>query len=319
LVRFAQQSVVKVHGIIVSMNFRIARFFIQISRPIYLLCNVLFFALGVGIARYLGEPLDMGDYFLGQFWALTLQLGGHYLAAFFLLTVNPRQPDRILLPQGENGSNESIRKDIILWAAYAALAATTSITLLMIRANVSVAALIVMGLISLGAIFYALPPLQIARTGYGELTLALLMANLIPALAFLLQAGGLHQMVALSTFPLTMLHLAMLLAAQFPDYLQDVKGQKYTLLVRLGWQRGMILHNLLVLSAFVFIGAAVLIGLPSPVGLPAFLVFPLGLFQVWYMTRIAAGARPFWRLLNFNAVFTFGLTAYLLTFGFWMR
>ena len=301
------------------MKFRIARFFLQISHPIYLLCNVLFFALGVGISHYLGEPLNMGDYFLGQFWVLTLQLGVQFLAAFFLLPVNPRQPDRILLPENANGSSDSIRKDILLWAAYAAMTATASITLLMIRANVSVTSLIVMGLISLGAILYALPPVQISRTGYGELTLALLMANFIPALAFLLQTGSLHQMVALSTFPLTMLHLSMFLAVKLPDYLQDIKKQNNTLLVRLGWQRGMLLHNLLVLGAFAFIGAALLIGLPSSVGLPAFLVFPLGLFQVWYMTRIAAGARPIWRLLSLNAIFTFGLTAYLLTFGFWIH
>lgn len=301
------------------MNFRIARFIFRISHPIYLLCNVLLYALGAGIARYLGEPPGVGNYLLGQFWTLTLQLGGHYLAAFFLLPVNPRQPDRVLLPEDANGSSESIRKDVFLWAAYAALAATASITLLLIRAKISAGALIVMGLIAFGAIFYALPPIRIVRLGYGDLTLALLMANFVPALAFLLQADGLHPMVALSTFPLTMLHLSMLLAVQFPNYLQDIKKLNNTFLVRLGWQRGMMLHNLLVLGAFVFLGAAVLSGLPSSVGLPAFLVFPLGLFQVWYMTRINAGARPIWRLLNLNAIFTFGLTAYLLTFGFWTR
>ena len=301
------------------MSFRIAQFFLQISRPLYLISNILVYALGVGIARYLGEPLDIGNYLLGQFWTLTLQLGGHFLAAYFLLDVHPRQPDRIIISKDNNGSNESIRKDVLLWAAFAAFAAMTSITLMLIRTNVSVAVLVVMGLIFLGTIFYSLPPLQLARTGYGEITLSLLMANLVPALAFLLHADGLHRLVAVSTFPLTMLHLAMLLAIQFPEYLEDVKQQKGTILVRLGWQRGMILHNLLVLSAFVLIGAAMLVVLPSPVGMTAFFVFPLGLFQVWYMTRINAGAKPIWRLLTYNAIFTFGLTAYLLAFGFWTR
>jgi len=301
------------------MNILVARFLIQISRPLYLLCNVLVFTLGVGIARYLGEPLDMGNYLLGQSWTLTLQLGGHFLAAYFLLPAAPRQPDRIVISPEEHDSNESIRKDILLWAAFAAFAATTSITLMLIRANISVAALIVMGLLSFGAIFYSLPPLQISRTSYGELIQSLLMANLVPALAFLLQVDGLHRLVAVSTFPLTTLHLAMLVAFQFPEYLQDVKSQKDTILVRLGWQRAMILHNLLVLSSFVLIGAAMLVVLPSSVGMPAFFVVPLGLFQVWYMTRINAGAKPIWRLLTINAIFTFALTTYLLSFGFWVR
>jgi 1,4-dihydroxy-2-naphthoate octaprenyltransferase len=301
------------------MNIRVARFFIQISRPLYLISNILVYALGVGIARYLGEPLDMGNYLLGQAWTLTLQLGGQFLAAYFLLPMMPRQPDRIIISENDDGSNESIRKDYLLWAAFAAFTGTTSFTLMLFRANISIPVLIVMGLISFGAVFYSLPPLQLSRTGYGELTLALLMANLVPALAFLLQADEIHRLVAVSTFPLTMLHLAMLLAFQLPDYLQDVKERRETILVRLGWQRGMILHNLLVLSAFALIGAALLVVLPSPVGMPAFFVFPLGLFQVWYMTRINAGAKPIWRLLIFNAIFTFGLTAYLLAFGFWTR
>lgn len=312
-------TVIEVHGIISGMNIRIARFFIKISRPLYLISNILVFALGVGIARYLGEPLDMGNYVLGQSWTLTLQLGGQFLAAYFLLPVIPRQPDRIIISESDDDSNESIRKDFLLWAAFAAFTATTSITLMLIRTNISISVLIVMGLISFGAIFYSLPPLQFSKTGYGELILALLMANLIPALAFLLQAEEIHRLVAVSTFPLTTLHLAMLLAFQLPEYLQDIKRRRETVLVRLGWQRGMILHNLLVLSAFVLIGAAMLVILPPPVGMPAFFVFPLGLFQVWYMTRINAGARPIWRLLIFNAIFTFGLTAYLLAFGFWTR
>ena len=299
------------------MSIRTTRFFLQISRPLYLLCNILVFTLGLGIARYLGESLDMAQYLLGQSWALTVQLGGHYLAAYFLLPVNPRQPDRIMLPEEEGESEESIRKDTILWAALAALAAATSITLMLMRTNVSMAVFIVMGLIFLGTVFYSLPPLQIARTGYGELILALLMANLVPALAFLLQADGLHRLVAMSTFPLTMLHLAMLLAFQLPNYFQDARSQNNTLLVRLGWQRGMVLHNLLILSAFALIGVAVLVVIPSKIGLPIFFVLPLGLFQIWYMTRIAAGAKPNWRALSLLAVLTFSLAAYLLAFGFW--
>ena len=81
----------------------------------------------------------------------------------------------------------------------------------------------------------------------------------------------------------------------------------------------MYFHNLLILASFLVIGAAMIFGLPSAVALPAFFVFPLGLFQIWYMTRIARGSKPIWRALNLVAILTFGLTAYLIAFSFWIR
>jgi hypothetical protein len=42
--------------------------FIQLSRPLFLLGAILLFALGAGIAKYLGATIDWGLYFLGQVW-----------------------------------------------------------------------------------------------------------------------------------------------------------------------------------------------------------------------------------------------------------
>jgi hypothetical protein len=58
---------------------------------------------------------------------------------------------------------------------------------------------------------------------------------------------------------------------------------------------------------------------PLSVALPALLSLPLGLFQIWYLNRIAAGAKPNWNLLGVLAVIVFGVTAYLLTFSLWTR
>jgi 1,4-dihydroxy-2-naphthoate octaprenyltransferase len=179
--------------------------------------------------------------------------------------------------------------------------------------------LIVMGLIFLGAFFYSVPPVRLVSSGYGELTTSIVVAVLVPALAFLLQVGELHRLVAMTTTPLVFLHLAMMLAFELPDYALDLKFEKLTLMVRLGWERGMTLHNLLILSAFVLLALALIFGLPTAVALPAFLILPLGLFQIWYMTRIAAGAKPHWNILGLMAVLLFGLTAYMLAFAFWTR
>ena len=65
------------------MSFNAIRLFIKLSRPFFLLGAVLVYALGVGIARYLGVTVDWGLYFLGQAWVTTLQLATHYFNEYF--------------------------------------------------------------------------------------------------------------------------------------------------------------------------------------------------------------------------------------------
>ncbi len=81
----------------------------------------------------------------------------------------------------------------------------------------------------------------------------------------------------------------MMLAFELPDYASDLKYQKRTLMVRLGWQRSMNLHNYLILGAYLLLGLAVAFGMPFFIALPAFLTLPLGLLQIWQMRRIADG------------------------------
>jgi 1,4-dihydroxy-2-naphthoate octaprenyltransferase len=147
--------------------------------------------------------------------------------------------------------------------------------------------------------------------------MSIIVGGMIPALAFLLQGHDFHRILVMVAFPLTTLHIGMLFALEFPDYASDLKQGKRPILVRVGWQRGMLIHNVLVLGSFVILGMAFVFGLPLRVGWPVFLVLPIGLFQVWMMNRIADGAKPNWNLLMLVAVSTFGLTAYILTFAFW--
>ncbi len=295
------------------------RFILRAAQPLYLGSGFLAYALGLGIAYYLGTPLNWLIASLGASWVLVFQLGMHFLAAYFHPPRLKDGSDQNRLPRNANDLPVAgVRRDRFLWAAFAAFAAQTSLLLLLMRQVSSPGpALLVMGLSVLGAFLYAVPPYQWVNRGYGELVLAILIANIFPALAFLLQVGELHRLVAMSTFPLTLLFLALLLAFQLPDYLHDLRQGKHSLIIRLGWERGMVFHNVLILSAYLLIGVAIVFGMPLSVGLPSFFVLPLGLFQVWYMTRIAAGAKPHWRALTLTASLTFGLTTYLLAFAYW--
>jgi 1,4-dihydroxy-2-naphthoate octaprenyltransferase len=293
----------------------------RLSRPLFLLGAALVYALGVGIARYLGVTVDWGLYFLGQAWVTTLQLSTHYFNEYFDAPADASNSNRTLFSGGSGVLGEDgLPREIAFWAGAAALTAAASLTVMLIRTGSLTPPIgIIMVLIFLGAFFYSVPPVRLVTSGYGELTTSILVANLVPALAFHLQTGELHRLVAMATFPLTALHLAMMLSFELPDYASDLKFDKLTLMVRLGWERGMTMHNLLILTGFAILGLAMLFGLPVPVALPAFLALPLGLFQVWYMTRIAAGAKPHWTALELSALLVFGLMAYLLTFAFWTR
>jgi 1,4-dihydroxy-2-naphthoate octaprenyltransferase len=189
--------------------------------------------------------------------------------------------------------------------------------LLFANGNLSTTALMMLGLAFLISFFYAVPPFRLVYSGYGELAISFLMANIIPALGFLIQVGNFHRLLAMITFPITALYLAMLLALSLEGYASDEKYSRRTSMVRLGWQRGMNLHNLLILFGFLLFGLAAVLGLPWPLTWPGLLGLPLGLFQIWQMGSIATGAKPHWRLLSLNAVATVVLTAYLVTFTLW--
>jgi 1,4-dihydroxy-2-naphthoate octaprenyltransferase len=220
-------------------------------------------------------------------------------------------------PSGAIGTGK-LSRQVALWAGLTCLAITASLTVLIIHfLAAGLIVILLFGLILIAELLFALPPFRLVYSGYGELIMSIIFAGLIPAIAFLLQGHDFHRLLVMVAFPLTTLHIAMLLALEFPDYASDLKYGKRPILIRIGWQRGMTIHNILVLGSFVILGLAFVFGLPLSIGWPVILVLPIGLFQIWMMNRIADGAKPNWNLLVLVAVSTFGLTAYFMTFAFW--
>ncbi len=300
---------------------RSVRLFIQLSRPIFLVGAALVYGLGAGIARYLGIQIDWGVYLLGQAWVTSLQLSAHYLNEAYDGPVDTQNPQRTLFSGGSGAVGPGkLSRNVPFVAAAITLTITASLTVLLIQfAYLSPLIVLIMVLSFLGAVFYSTPPIRLVSTGYGELTTSFLVANLVPAFAFLLQYGEWHRLLGMSTFPLTALHLAMMLAFELPDYATDLKYEKLTMLVRIGWQQGMFLHNILILSGFFILALATLMGMPPAVALPAFIPLLLGLLQIWQMRRISAGGKPNWNTLTLTAVVLFASVAYLLAYAYWTR
>jgi 1,4-dihydroxy-2-naphthoate octaprenyltransferase len=303
------------------MDSRAIRLFVKLSRPFFLLGAALVYALGVGIARYLGVRVDWGVYIIGQAWVTTMQLATHYFNEYFDSPADAANTNRTRFSGGSGAlGKDGLPRDIALWAGIASLTGVASFTIMIMRViGLEPALWLIIGMIFLGAFFYSIPPIRLVESGYGELTTSIVVASLVPAFAFMLQYGSFHRLVAMSTFPLIAIHMAMMLAFELPDYANDLKFEKLTLMVRIGWERGIALHNVLILTAYLLIGVAMWFNFPLAVALPTLLSLPLGLFQIWYLNRIAVGAKPNWNLLGLLAVLVFGVTVYLMTFSFWTQ
>jgi 1,4-dihydroxy-2-naphthoate octaprenyltransferase len=297
------------------------RQWLRVSRPWFLLGAALLYSLGAGIARYLGESIDWGFYLLGQSLVASLQLGAHYLNEYYDAAQDRANPNRTPFSGGSGQVDEQgIPRRLVLNAALGCLAVAALCLLLLSwlgRATPTIFVLLLLAF--LAAIFYSTPPLRLVASGYGELTTSILVANLLPTFSYLLQEGEPNRLLAMSTFPLTLLHLAMMLAFEVPDYAADLRANKRTLMVRVGWQTGMNIHNALILGGYLLLGLAISLGMPLAIGLPAALTFPLGLLQIWQMRRVADGARPNYLALTLTPVVLVLGVAYLLALGFWTR
>jgi 1,4-dihydroxy-2-naphthoate octaprenyltransferase len=249
-----------------------------------------------------------------------LQLSTHYLNEYFDYSGDQANSNRTPFTGGSGSLGLGrLPRAVALWAAVACLTVVASLTVLIYhQAHPNLYTIGAMGLIFLGAFFYAVPPVRLEASGYGELTTSILIANMVPAFAMLLQRGEIHRLLSMTTFPLTFLLLAMLLVFELPDYATDLKYEKRTLMVRLGWKAGMNLHNLLILGAYLTLSLAVVLGLPRHIALPAFLPLPLGILEIWNMNRIGSGGKPYWTAFTLAALALFGVTAYLITFALWI-
>ena len=286
---------------------------LRLSRPLNILFAALTYILGAGIAQYLGVAQDVTVFWLG--------LGGVVLVQFSmgLLAEALRPVDQPSDDDSHRAERVNLRR-FALMISVGTLAAAGLIAILLEYANVlSPSVMLFLGLSLFVALAYAVPPLRLVDAGFGEFALAVHIAVIAPAIGFSLQYGEYHRLVSIASFPLTMLALAYFLVVDFPTFAVDEKYDRRTLLREVGWQRAVSLHNGLIIGAYLMLASARLFGLSWALLWPAMLTLPFAIFQIWQLRNISMGAKPVWNLLTVNALAVFGLTAYLLTFAFWLR
>lgn len=296
---------------------RQVRLFIRLTKPAYLLGSVLLFGVGVSIAHYLGRPFYSKCFWLGQAMIIAIQLMAHYLKEYYDPLWNVELERRT--PSTSTGAlgPEGLPRRTALYATTICLAIIgTSGSALLLGGQVSTVSWLILLLMLLGSFFYSSPPLSLFSSGYGEVTTAIIAGVLIPFFAFSLQTGDLHRLLPMSCIPLAAFILAMQIAFSLPTYATDIKFEKKTLIVRLGWSTAMRLHNLAIVFALFSLALAYACGLPRRVAFGTLLILPLAIGQIWQMVRIRRGYPPSYRMLTYGAIGTFALTAYLELVGY---
>jgi 1,4-dihydroxy-2-naphthoate octaprenyltransferase len=285
---------------------------IRIARPVRLLLILILYSLGAGIAHYLGRPTNWGSLLLGFLVAVSLGASSEWLVAVFRLPLLPLEKD-------ETPRQRIATRTTLLQLAFGFLTvAAACIVAMMLLKDLSVSAAFVFITMALLYLFYAVPPVRLSASGYGELVEAILIGSLVPVWAFLLQYGAFHRMLTFVTFPLTLLTLAYLLAEDFPAFGMDQKYGNRTLLVRLSWQYAVPVHHMVVSAAYFLLALSPLLGFPWRLDWPVFFSLPFAILQIFWLQRIAAGGRTLWKFFVPLTLATAALAAYLLSFAFWM-
>lgn len=288
---------------------------IRSMRPLSLVVGGLFFFLGIGIVKYLGYTILWDRLWLGLGMAILLQVSSYLLNAQyeFLEATSPLRKMQKDVPIEDQAVMKRIPKQGFLMLSITTLTAGAVLTVVMVSEGaISLPTLIILGSGFLLAFFYAVPPLRLINRGYGELAEAILVASLVPAFAFQIQTGELHRFILVFAFPLIALFLAMRIAQSLEKYALDLKLGRRTLLVTLGWQRSMALHNILIGAGYLLLVIGGLTGLPWSLTWPGLLTIPIGIFQIYQLNQIAAGAKPGWLVLRLTAASLLVLTVYLI-------
>jgi 1,4-dihydroxy-2-naphthoate octaprenyltransferase len=286
---------------------------LRLARPLLLLLAALTYVLGTAIARYLGHPQTPTVFWVGLIGVVLSQASMSLLVEVFRPVNEP-------IVQGETAVERKAIHDAALYVSSGALAAAAFVAVLLYqqgRLLPPVALFLALSLLTL--ILYAVPPVRLFDKGFGELLLALHLGYIIPSIGFLLEAQQYHRLLNVVIIPLTLLAFAAFVALDFPTYADDLKYERRTLLMHIGWERAVPLHHGLIIAAYGLLACAPLLGFSYGLLWPAFLTLPFAVLQIYWLRNIALGAKPLWNVLTTNAVSIFGLTAYFIMIAFWLR
>ena len=111
------------------------------------------------------------------------------------------------------------------------------------------------------AFFYTAPPIKFAFRGLGEMGLLVNFGTTIGLGSYFVQTGSLSGEAFWATLPLGIMLFSMIIINEIPDYDEDRKGGKLTLVARYGKRAGVKLYITSLVFAYMVIVGAVVAGI----------------------------------------------------------
>ncbi len=300
---------------------QIIRSFSRAIKPIPLVTCLLMYGLGVGISDYQGEPVNFKVFLLGQTWIILIHLSQTFLSEYFSPNTDKYLHNSASNAKGDlkNNKEHEVRK-VFWWGSLASWTCVAVITVLLFRYHLlSLQVTSLMMLIFICIILLSTPPFRVQRSGFGEFLHSFWSVLLIPAFAYTLQKHGDFRLFFFLLSPLFFLHIAMQLALALKSYEVFPTKKAENFLDHFGWRIGLHTHNASVFLGFLFFGLGYIWGLPKFTLYIGLSILPVGVIQFLQMRRIVVGSKPQWNLIDLAAYSMFFLSAYLLTYGYWVQ
>jgi len=287
------------------MNWKILREPIHVGELIF---STLLYFLGLSVAVYLGTSIDWAEAAFGLVALLSLHLAMQYLYTYFAIeeALLTRLEEFFKLYQAKRASDQIIiDRPRFLFALLSLpffLIFTLAILILAQQGAFTVGFALILFLMLLLWGLMVVPPVQLLSTASRDVFTGLLWVIFYPVFAIILQRGTSNNVLFLFTLPLFLIYLSNRIALQMEHYDSDSHRQSQTLLVQIGWETGMRLHNIILLAAFVILLLTpIIFSLAWSLVWPLLLALPFALAQFLQMIRIQNGSPPNWRLLRFAA------------------
>jgi 1,4-dihydroxy-2-naphthoate octaprenyltransferase len=288
------------------------RYWIRILRIPFLVASTFTFILGTALADYLGYAPDAWMTTLGglTIWCL---LSGSWILFEYIQRVSTGEAPFMA---GTETETPPARALLIVFIILTTLAVAFGFGLSRDAPDPWSTMLLLVALLLLSVSFIGQP--KLVYSGYGELVQGVILCSLVPAFAYTLQSGEVPLSFLAVTFPLIFIYLAVSLALQLESYAADLQYERRSLLLRLGWQRGVGLHHVLLLAGFILLACAPFFGVAWRLVWPALMALTIALLEIWLVNRIVLGYPPRWPMLRLTAWLAFILPVYLLSITFWM-
>jgi 1,4-dihydroxy-2-naphthoate octaprenyltransferase len=258
--------------------------FVRLLRPHFLLASVILFLIG---AAYAGNAFDMSVGLVAAISSVvTVQLTGQLADDYF--DRDGDVPSRRSMFAGGSGVIQSgaVSARTVLWMmiSTAVLSLSFAILALIFSGRWLFPPLIVLGL--MGGMAYSAPPVRMASTRFGEMSVAILIGIFLPFTGWYYANGSLDLEVLLVGLPMFLFTLESLIAVQFPDMEADRASEKRNITFRLGIQTSKLIQISLLCASYLTVIAEVAFGYLRVGALIVMVTVPISVFVSWKLIRM---------------------------------